>query len=69
MCLNETVFEGAWQSLIKLNLINNISLVLRPLVFATSGIVSMHYQLVTPKRKGNLKSHHMAPLINPVISL
>ncbi len=36
------------------------------LVFATSGIIFMHEQLVTtPKRKQNLKSHHMTPLNRP----
>ncbi len=40
-----------------LTLIDNISI--ETLVFATSGIFSMHKQ---SKRKDNLKSHHMAPL-------
>ncbi len=51
-------FRGAWQSL---NFDKEYIFGFETLVFATSGILSMHEQL-TPKRKQNLKSHHMTPL-------
>ncbi len=53
-------FRGAWQSL---NFEKEYLFGFETLVFATSGILSMHNQLSnTPKRKENLKSHHMTPL-------
>ncbi len=53
-------FRGAWSSL---NFDKEYLFGFETLVFATSGILSMHNQLVnTPKRKKNLKSHHMTPL-------
>ncbi len=57
-------FRGAWQSL---NFDKEYLFGFETLVFATSGISSMHNQLVTintPKRMENLKLHHMTPL-NP----
>ncbi len=53
-------FRGAWQSL---NFDKEYLFGFETLVFATSGILSIHNQPVTlPKRKENLESHHMTPL-------
>ncbi len=49
-------FRGVWTSL---NFDREYLFGFETLVFATSGIFSMHKQ---SKRKDNLKSHHMAPL-------
>ncbi len=46
-CLNEA-FKGAWQSL---NFDKEYLFVFETLVFATSGILSMHNQLVTLQRE------------------
>ncbi len=52
---------GAWQSL---NFYKEYLFGFETLVFATSGILSMHKHLVTLQRvlKKNLKLHHMTPL-------
>ncbi len=53
-------FRGAWQSL---NFDKEYLFGFETLVFATSGILSMHNQLVTLQRENkNLKLHHMTPL-------
>ncbi len=52
--------RGAWQNL---NFDKEYLFGFETLVFATSGILSLHNQLVnTPKRKQNLKSQNMTPL-------
>ncbi len=43
-------FRGAWQSL---NFDKEYLFGFETLVFATSGILSMHNQLVTPQRESN----------------
>ncbi len=54
-------FRGAWQCL---NFDKEYLFGFETLVFATSGILSMHKQRVTaPKRMENLKKHHMTPLM------
>ncbi len=50
-CLNER-FRGAWQSL---NFDKEYLFGFETLVFATSGILSMHKQLVTPQRERKLE--------------
>ncbi len=52
-------FRGAWTSL---NFDKEYLFGFETLVFATSGILYMHNQLVTLQRKENLKSHYMTPL-------
>ncbi len=53
-------FRGAWTSL---NFDKEYLFGFETLVFATSGILSMHKLACnTPKRKQNLKSHHMTHL-------
>ncbi len=54
-------FRRAWTSL---NFYNEYLFGFETLVFATLGILSIHKQLVTPKRKENLKSHRMATLMS-----
>ncbi len=59
-------FRGAWQSL---NFDKEYLFGFETLVFATSGILSMHNQLVTLQRESkNLKLHHMIPLNSNNIS-
>ncbi len=52
-------FRGAWTSL---NFYKEYIFGFETLVFANSGIWSIYEQLVTTKRRENLKSHHMTPL-------
>ncbi len=54
-------FRWAWTSL---NFYKEYLFGFETYVFATSGIISTHNQLVkvVPKRKQNLKPHHMTPL-------
>ncbi len=52
-------FRGAWQNL---NFDKEYLFGFETLVFATSGVLSVQEQLVTPMRKENLKLHHMTPL-------
>ncbi len=52
-------FRKAWQSL---NFYKEYLFGFETLVFATLGILSMLSACNTPKRKENLKSHHMTPL-------
>ncbi len=50
-------FRGAWENL---NFDKEYLFCFETLVFATSGILSMHNQLVTLQRER--KTHHMTPL-------
>ncbi len=62
-CVWMSCFRGAWQSL---NFDKEYLFGFKTSGFATSWILSIHNQLqitITPKRKENLKSHHMTPLI------
>ncbi len=58
VCLNER-FRGAWQSL---NFYKEYLFWFETLIFATLQISYMHTQLVTPKTKDNMISHHVTPL-------